>query len=151
MSLHCAWVDRIFDKLSLTYGQAFLRRWQDLDLNAVKSDWGHELAGFDKHPQAIAYALQNLPAERPPTVLEFRAIARRAPSPGVTQLPRPAADPARVAAELAKLEPVRRRGEVDRLDWARRIVASHESGAMVSRHSLGLARAALHFEPRGAA
>ena len=79
MSLPASWFDRIFDKLALTYGQSFLRRWQDIDLNAVKSDWSHELSGFDKHPKAIAWALQNLPLDHPPTVLEFRAIARKAP------------------------------------------------------------------------
>ena len=69
MSLPSPWVDRIFDKLTLTYGQAFLRRWQDIDMGAVKSDWAHELAGFAQHPRAIAWALDNLYPEKPPTVL----------------------------------------------------------------------------------
>ena len=57
MGMPSAWIDRIFDKLTLTYGQAFLNRWKDLDLNAVKSDWMHELDGMERHPEAIAFAL----------------------------------------------------------------------------------------------
>ena len=60
MGMPSAWIDRIFDKLTLTYGRAFVDRWKDLDLNAVKSDWMHELDGMERHPEAIAFALSNL-------------------------------------------------------------------------------------------
>ena len=80
MSLPSSWVEPIFTKLTLIYGQQFLRRWQDLDLDAVKADWAHELDGLDKSPKRIAYALQNLPPEKPPTVLEFRAICWKMPA-----------------------------------------------------------------------
>jgi hypothetical protein len=143
MSLPAAWVDRIFDKLTLVYGQSFLRRWQDVDLNAVKSDWCHELDGFEHHPEAISYALQNLP-ERPPTVIEFRAIARRAPEKEVPRIDPPKADPARVAAELRKLAPLRKVPPVDSRDWARRLIQRHESGAYPSTlAALKMAREAL--------
>lgn len=82
MSLPSNWIEPIFTKLTLIYGQQFLRRWQDLDLDAVKDDWAHELDGLDHSPKRIAYALQNLPPEKPPTVLEFRAIAWRMPVEG---------------------------------------------------------------------
>ena len=36
MSLPLIWVDHIFEKLTVTYGQQFLGRWRDVDLNAVK-------------------------------------------------------------------------------------------------------------------
>jgi hypothetical protein len=147
MSLPTPWIDRIFDKLTMTYGQQFLRRWQDIDINAVKSDWAHELAGFAQHPRAIAWALQNIPADKPPTVLEFRAIARKAPAEDVPQLESPKADPERVAAELAKLAPLASRRVArggGNKDWARRIVESAANG-IHSKSSLPLkmARAAL--------
>lgn len=85
-------VDVVFKKLSLVYGRDFTGRWEGLDLVDVKSDWCHELAGFEKHPYAIKYALQNLP-QKPPTVLEFRAIARRAPEPDKPLLESPKANP----------------------------------------------------------
>lgn len=147
MSLPTPWIDRIFDKLTLVYGQAFLRRWQDIDLNAVKSDWGHELAGFAQHPRAIAFALENLPPERPPTVLEFKAMARRAPQPEVPRLDAPPADPDRIARELAKLAPVRRAltGAPDRLGWAKRIQARHEGGERLALGTLRIAQDALRM------
>ena len=103
MSLPLPWVDRIFEKLTLVYGQAFLARWRDLDLDAVKHDWAHELDGFERHPKAIAHALQALPPEKPPTVLQFRELARRAPLPELPRLESPPADAERVAAELGDL------------------------------------------------
>ncbi len=103
MSLPQNWVDRIFEKLTLVYGREFLNRWEGLPIAEVKADWAHELDGFDKWPEAIAHALKNLPPDRPPTVLQFRALCRAAPPKVLPQLPQPKADPARVKAELAKL------------------------------------------------
>lgn len=144
MSLPTPWIDRIFDKLTLTYGQVFLRRWADIDLNAVKSDWAHELAGFAQQPRAIAYALENLPTDKPPTVLEFRAMARRAPVQDVPRLEAPRVDPERVARELAKLAPLRDRVlRPDRLDWAKRIVGRYEGGGKVAIGTLRIAKEAL--------
>lgn len=151
MSLPTPWVDRIFDKLTLVYGQAFLRRWADIDMNAVKSDWGHELAGFQQQPRAIAYALENLPAERPPTVLEFRAMARRCPAEDVPRLESPKADPERVAAELAKLAPILAkpvaRGVVDAA-WAHRILAAHAAGVRKTPTVLRMAREVAERNPK---
>lgn len=144
MSLPSQWVDRIFDKLTLTYGQSFLRRWQDIDLNAVKSDWAHELSGFEQHPKAIAWALQNLNPERPPTVLEFRALARKAPAEDVPRLEHAPASAERVAAELAKLGPLIKPAIVyGNRDWAHRILARHAGGYKATRAQLQMARDAL--------
>lgn len=143
MSLPTTWIDRIFDKLTLTYGQAFLRQWADIDLNAVKSDWAHELSGFERHPKAIAWALQNLP-ERPPTVLSFKFLARRSPPDELPRLEMPKADPDRVAAELAKWEPLKAApcGRPN-TDWAKAIVEKHNSGLRVNFLPLKMAREAL--------
>ncbi|MET3371998.1 hypothetical protein ABIC89_001039 [Variovorax boronicumulans] len=149
MSLPAAWVDRIFDKLTLTYGQVFLRRWQDIDMNAVKSDWAHELSGFERFPKSIAWALQNIPPDKPPTVLEFRAIARRAPEEEQPRIEQAAAGKERIAAELAKLGPILAKTAPtgDSLDWARRVVQRHECGAYkATRTSLAMARDALGVE-----
>lgn len=129
MSLPDAWVEQIFSKLTLVYGHAFLSRWDGLDINAVKADWGKELAGFQQSPRSINYALANLP-ERAPTVLEFRALARRAPPEVLPRLDAPSADPKRMEEELAKLRAAANlpRGEDDRRGWARAIVARHRAG-----------------------
>lgn len=129
MSLPLPWVDKIFEQLTLTYGQQFLGRWRDVDLNAVKSDWASQLSGLQGFPKGIAYALENLDAEKPPTVLMFKALALRAPRPDLPRLDEPKADPARVAAEFAKLAPMRdtlKNAPAGRLDWARALKAKDE-------------------------
>lgn len=93
-------VDVVFKKLSLAYGRDFTGRWEGLDMLDVKSDWAHELSGYERNPQAIKYALQNLPASKPPTVFEFRAIAQRAPETPRQQLEAPRANPEVVHAAI---------------------------------------------------
>ncbi len=95
-SLPEAWVDRIFDKLSVTYGAAWVRKWEGVDGQQVKADWGHELRGFQQAPHAIKHALEHLPPDEPPTVLQFRAMCLKAPQFVTKQLPPPPADPAMV-------------------------------------------------------
>jgi hypothetical protein len=146
MSLPAAWVDRIFAKLTVTYGREFLDRWEGIDPADVKTDWGHELAAFNRWPEAIAHALESLPAGRPPTVADFKAAAYKAPAPDRPGLPQPRADPERVAAELARLQPIRKaaaKTSFDHKAWARRILACHDVGERVQPISLRFARKAL--------
>lgn len=100
MTMPDSWVDRIFDKLTMVYGHHFIGRWSGLDLNKVKSDWGHELSGFEDHGDAIKFALQNLPPDHPPTVLQFREMCRRAPQKQMDSLPAPSPNPEIAAAAL---------------------------------------------------
>jgi len=144
--LRLDWVDRIFEKLTLAYGQQFLARWRDLDLDAVKHDWATELDGFEDHPAAIAFGLANLDPEKPPTALAFSAICRRAPMPNVPALPPPPADPERLKLVLAKLAPVRAAlasGGIDHKAWARRILDRDRAGDRINPASLRFAQEAL--------
>ena len=144
MGMPSAWIDRIFDKLTLTYGRAFLDRWKDLDLSAVKSDWMRELDGMERHPEAIAFALSNL-TEKPPTVIEFRTMCRRAPLPVVPALEAPKSDPERVRAELAKLAPLQLAARVPSggRDWAHRILARSAAGERIRPLTLKFATEAV--------
>lgn len=142
MSLPLSWVDKIFTKLTLAYGRQFLGRWEGLDMDAVKFDWAEELSRFQQNPQAIAYALENLPLDAPPTALQFRAICIRRPDANLS-LPSPKADPERVAEEIAKLAPMRARVDVDHKAWAKRIISNHDSGGRVNICTLKFAREAL--------
>lgn len=152
MSLPTKWTEALFTKLTLAYGRDFIGRWEGIDLSDVKTDWAHELAGFQHHPEAIAYALANLPVKAP-TVIEFRALCRRAPAPVVPLLESPAASPERVAAELAKLGHIRknRGAEVDRKDWARALIARHASGEKLRPIALQFARDALGIKKEAVA
>ena len=118
MPLPAPWVDHLFGKLAVRWGVAFLRQWQDAEPALVKADWCEVLDGFERHPEAFTYALANLP-DKPLNAIQFRALARCAPTPAVAALPEPPADPVRVAkavramqaakASLRSLRPVRAR------------------------------------------
>lgn len=142
MSLPLPWINRLFEKLTVTYGSAFLQRWRDVDINTVKSDWSHELSGYDKSPSAIAFALANLP-ERPPTVIEFRSLCRQAPAQVVPQIDGPRADPERVKAELAKLGVFKetiKAASGDRGEWCQRILQRQADGAKISPAVITMAK-----------
>lgn len=149
MSLSLKAVDHIFDRLMATYGNDFMRRWEGQDALAIKACWAHELAGYagDRERMLpIAWALENLP-EKPPNVIEFRSLCRRAPPPDMPRLPEPKADPQRLAAELAKLAPLKaavlRDGPPYPMGWARRLLERHERGEKVSAYPLRCAREVL--------
>ena len=142
MSLPLPWVDRIFEKLTLVYGQPFLNRWRDIDLNAVKFDWAHELSGFEAHPDAIKWALQNLPPDTPPTVLQFRTLCRKSPTTEFQALPSPAVNVQLANEVIAKLKamPVEK---VDHKAWAKALISRHEAGEKLKPVALLFARQAL--------
>lgn len=97
------WVRKLFSKLSARYGKAFLSQYDGVPIADVHEDWAEELAGFDRNDgRAIVYALAHLP-ERAPNVAQFRTLCVGAPTQ-TQALPPVPADPARVQAELAKID-----------------------------------------------
>lgn len=103
-----AWVERLFARLTVVYGHAFLGRWSGLDMAAVKASWAEELSGFSAHPEALQLGLESLPAGEPPTVLQFRDLCRPAlreerQAPPLA-LDAPKADPKKVAALVAAVD-----------------------------------------------
>lgn len=117
-------VDDIFRELTLTYGHAFLSRWDGLPLEDVKQNWERELAPLRQRPECVQYALDHKPV-RPPTAPEFLAIARSRPADPQLYLPgtdtKPAPVPAVLKPHIAQLlEPVEGRLDVR---WASRHVA----------------------------
>jgi hypothetical protein len=77
VALASSWVDRIHARLLVRYGAAWLRMWEGIDPELVKVDWGMALDGMT--PNAIQHALEHLPPDRPPTVLQFKALAANRP------------------------------------------------------------------------
>ena len=79
-TLPAGWVDRLFFRLQGVYGKDFMSQFMMLDSNGndvgitnAKQVWADELGGFAEHPEAIAYALENLP-ERMPNAIVFKEI-----------------------------------------------------------------------------
>lgn len=149
MSLPTKAVDRLFERLGVTYGAQWSRMWDGMPIAEVKSSWAHELATYatPERITAIAWALENLP-ERCPNVIEFRNLCRMAPRPEAPKLPEPKADPERMKAELAKLrEPAVRAAASnsfgDGKDWARRLCARAKAGEHIPAVCLRFANEAL--------
>ena len=146
MSLPLSWVDRIFDKLLLVYGRDFTGRWEGLSLATVKTDWAHELSGFEAHPESIKHALQNLHAAKPPTVYEFRNLCVSAPKLTKLELPAPPADPVFVAAIASKLRHVTDKPAHGMKEWAYRLQARHKQGDRLNANQVRCYRIALALD-----
>jgi hypothetical protein len=146
MSLPLQAVERLFDRLSATYGREFFARYDGLDPNAIKSVWAHELSAYSHRLEDIAWALENLP-ERCPNAIEFRNICRKAPERDKPKLPEAPANLERLKSELAKLLPAIKAAQKvatnDGLAWARSIVEKYDSGMVVAPCTLRFAREAL--------
>lgn len=70
-------MDRIFAKMHARYGKHWLDMWQGLPLDAVRAEWGNELAGLTA--QDIRAGLDECSTMRfPPTLGEFKAMCRPA-------------------------------------------------------------------------
>lgn len=150
MSLPLQAVDRLFERLTATYGRQFLSLYEGLDANAIKSSWAHELSGFSRNLHALAWALEHLP-ERAPNAIEFRNLCRRAPEAEVPRLPEPPANPERIREELAKLGPALKAlasGGRANTAWAHRIVGRQAGGERIAPLVLRLAREVVERETK---
>lgn len=75
------WVDVLFSRLQVRYGDAWTRKWDGIDPDAIKADWCEALSTIvDRNPKAVTHALQHLP-DYPPNCDGFLRICLLAPSP----------------------------------------------------------------------
>lgn len=101
MPLPASWIDSLFGRLVVRYGNAFMDQYRGLDPEAVKLDWADVLDGT--RGASITYALQYLP-ERPPNAMQFRNACRSAPKDDpLPALSAPDADPERVREIVSTL------------------------------------------------
>tara|TARA_R110000822_G_scaffold144611_8_gene283418 strand:+ start:1982 stop:2419 length:438 start_codon:yes stop_codon:yes gene_type:complete len=139
-------IDRLFERLSMTYGIAWDNSIGTAPLNEIKLFWLHELSAFMQSKEsmmAISWALNHLP-ERPPNLVQFKNLCFQAPAVEKLQLPAPPADPARVSKELSKLADMRiTNKKVDPKDWARKILGDYAAGAKKTITVVEMARNAL--------
>lgn len=144
MSLPIEWVEKIFKKLSVTYGREFLGRYEGIPLIDVKTDWAHELSGFENHPEAIKHALLNLNPSKAPTVYEFRNVCAGAPKMAAVELPRPPQDPAIVAAIV---KGIKEKEVVNGMkDWAHNLKQRHDAGIKLNMNQIRCYKAALGMQ-----
>lgn len=94
------WLDRVFGRLMVRYGDSWVRMWTGFDMEKVKADWCEVLANVHKRPEALRYALENLPPDRPPNAAQFKELCNRAPTSVRRALPEPVKINHRAVAEL---------------------------------------------------
>lgn len=140
-------VELVFGQLITTYGSAFVRQYDGANLAGVKSDWKRELGGFVRSGKdgapiapAVLYGLQNLP-ERPPNIIQFRAICRRwTDTDDTPKLSRRVVIPENIRAQFARLK-TPASVEPERIRVARRYIATFGGPRMhlTPRHAENLA------------
>lgn len=126
--LESKWIDAIHARMLVRYGAKWISLFQSVDMELVKADWASELSGLSG--AAIKHGLENLPPEFPPTVAQFKAACLRAPEPAFKRLDAPKADPARVAAELKRMQDMQR--GVKPLQWAYTLQERERQGQHLS-------------------
>ncbi len=140
-------LNRIWQKLVVSYGHLFKSQWDGLPLDAVRADWAEELASYADKPWAIEYALAHRPERLPLTAQMFRRICGQAVDPA--QSARPAepvvrADPKRVA-ELV-IRTASDRGRHPR-QWAFDLRDRELAGQSLRRSQQMMWREALGYAP----
>lgn len=139
------WIDRLFTKLTLTYGAPFMARYDGLDLAMVKAEWAEGLAGYQvDHGAAITWALGALP-DRAPNLIEFRALCRHAPTPAKKLLegPPPEKPNPEMLAKVAEV--LTEKAPADAKQWARDLAEKDAQGLPLSVTQRRMYRAALGF------
>jgi len=148
MALPTAAIDRLFDRLAMSYGTEFTNKWGTLSSTDVKSHWAHELGIFVDNLHAIGWALKNLP-DRCPNLIEFKTLCKQGPRPSQTALDAPKAPVEvvdRVLAEIAAKAlqtPKDEFGNVDYKRWAKKLKIRHERGERLSLYQIKCYKAAL--------
>ena len=133
MSLPMKALERLFQRLSATYGSEFINKWDKMPIAEIKTAWAHELASFAGNLTVIGWALENLP-DRCPNAIEFKKLCRQAPKPDTVMLDTPKAPADIVDAEIAEMvksvvqQTDTNDSKRDYKAWAKKLKARHDSG-----------------------
>jgi hypothetical protein len=133
MSLPDKVLERLFKRLSATYGAEFINKWDNVSMSDVKTAWAHELSSFADNLTAIGWALENLP-ERCPNAIEFKKLCRQAPKPDTKILDVDKAPTHIVDAQIAQMVRVVTEqtnpndNKRDYKAWAKKLKSRHDSG-----------------------
>lgn len=143
------WVALIFRELQGAYGSRFLDMWKsghtengmDTGMANAHAKWARELAGFADQPERLRKALQTLP-EHPPTLPEFKALARQQSVTLQNTLPAPTPDAERRAANVERAAAVSIK-EAPGDAWAYRLRDRYMRGEKLHKSQIDLASAAI--------
>lgn len=137
------YIEALFLRLEVVYGNSFSRQWRDEIIHSVKQNWAETLGKILENPDMLDFAFQNLSPDRPPkTAMEFREIALRAPEKPKMALPPKAADKSRVEAVLATIRRPKA-GSGHPKEWAWRMKEQEEHGVRLTEAQRRMWRSAL--------
>ena len=137
------WVDKLFHRFAIVYGVYIAKQYSGLDPLEVKTEWAKCLGGFKDRPEAIKFALEHLPSDRCPTMLQFRDMCRQAPLAARPALPEPKADEAVVHKEIKKMVTEAFTNRDPKL-WAKKLKKRHAAGDALSPLQIKAYREALN-------
>lgn len=139
------WIDRLFQRFALMYGNNWSGKWAGLPMDEVKAVWAADLgfASADQIRKALDHCKGNNP--HPPSSSEFVGLCRAfAPAMDTSnRLPPPRGgqiDPKVLAAIADLWTPGRKRNPKD---WAREILAGQAEGTYRDAYGIDCARRAL--------
>lgn len=143
-----AWIDRLFQRFALMYGNNWASKWAGLPMADVKAAWAADLAfaSADQIRKALDYCKGHNP--HPPSSPEFVGLCRSfAPAMDTRSMledQRQGDMPEGVQQAIAEfLTPGRKR---DPRDWAREILALHAEGKYSQICGVQCAKRALGME-----
>ena len=79
-------IDKLFLRLSNTYGRFWDSMWALNDIAEVKELWAHELRYYSDNLDKYKWALEHLP-EKPPNLIQFKKLLSEAPPPPQKYIP----------------------------------------------------------------
>jgi len=72
-------LDYIFAVMGATYGAAFNRHFEGMDLDLVRSVWADNLGNFLTYKPSLRHAIKLLPPDFPPSAVKFRDFCNSGP------------------------------------------------------------------------
>lgn len=96
-------IDLIFSTMVTTYGSDWFMKWEGIAEDVLRGKWATDLGGYVNRLDAIVYALDHLPVDRPPNSLQFRVICMGAPDPNPEEAPRQLPGMPAIKADISRL------------------------------------------------
>jgi hypothetical protein len=72
-------LDYIFAVMGATYGAAFNRHFEGMDLDLVRTVWANSLGNFLTYKPSLRHAIKLLPPDFPPSAVKFRDFCNAGP------------------------------------------------------------------------
>ena len=140
------WIDALFARLTGLYGNRFTNMWTGIDAHLVRTTWATELAGI--RPDSIKYALEHLPAEFPPSALQFKALCLQKPAADAPILTNET--PAHPAVRKAVLDGIKLPDAASPKAWAETLRRRHVACERLNANQIRCYKNALGLHPGGA-